>query len=236
MSSKTALITGAYRGLGLETARQLIRKGFEVILTARKVGVGEKTAEQLAKETRGKVRFIVMDVLDDDSIATAVAEVTAQVDHLDVLINNAAVFPDPSKAALDTSRRMLQDAFATNTAGPLLIARAFLPLLKKTQSPPARVVNVSSGLGALGDMQNSCTAYSLSKAALNAVTRQLAGAFADQKVVVNSVCPGWCRTEMGGQNAPRSPEEGAEGIVWLASDAPASLTGKFFRDHHEIAW
>lgn len=230
--AKIVLITGAYRGLGLESARQLLAKGFEVILTARKPDEGKKAVQTLSKE--GTVYFVPMDVTRDESIAAAFQEVSRRADHLDVLINNAAVFPDPSKSALDTPRSLLLDAFNVNTAGALRVAQIFIPLL--TAAPGARIVNVSSGLGSLTEMQNSCTAYSLSKTALNAVTRQLASALADKKILVNSVCPGWVRTEMGGPNAPRSVPEGAEGIVWLATDAPADKTGLFWRDHQPIPW
>lgn len=233
--SKTALITGAYRGLGFEAARQLLKKGYDVIITARKAGAGEKAAETLARDTGGKAWFVALDVTNEKSIQTAASEAAGLVDHLDVLINNAAIFPDPSKAALDSPAVLLTEAYATNTIGPLLVARAFAPLLKKAKSG-ARLINISSGLGALGEMQNGYTAYSLSKTALNAVTRQLAGAFADDGIAVNSVCPGWCRTEMGGANATRSAEEGAAGIVWLATEAPAKATGKFWRDRQEISW
>ena len=232
--AKISLITGAYRGLGLESARQLLDKGYDVILTARKPKEGEKAVQSLAG--KGNVSFIPMDVSNDASIAAAAQSAAKIVDHLDVLINNAAVFPDPSKAALDTPRAMLTDTFNINTASALMVAQAFVPLLAKTKPGPARIVNISSGLGALTDMGNSCTAYSLSKAALNAVTRQLAAALADRKIVVNSVCPGWVRTEMGGENAPRSVQEGAAGIVWMATEAPANKTGLFWRDHQPIPW
>lgn len=231
---KTALITGAYRGLGLEAARQLTAKGFEVILTARKPEEGIRAVQSLSG--KGKAWFVPMDVANDAAIAATVREVSKRLDHLDVLVNNAAIFPDPSKSALDTTRAMLLDAFNTNTAAALMVAQAFAPLLAKTKPGPARIVNVSSGLGSLTDMQNSCTAYSLSKTALNAVTRQLASALADKKILVNSVCPGWVRTEMGGPNAPRSVPEGGEGIVWLATEAPADKTGLFWRDHRPIPW
>lgn len=231
-----ALITGAYRGLGLETARQLAAKGFSVILTARQEQAGRTAAEQLGRETGQTVRFVPMDVLDDRSIAAALEAIRQWTDGLDVLINNAAVFPDPSKDALSTPRSWLLDTFNTNTASVLMITQSFLPLLRKSRCPPARIVNISSGLGALSDMQNSCTAYSISKTALNAVTRQLAAALRDDRIPVNSVCPGWVRTEMGGPNAPRSVEEGASGIVWLATEAPAEQTGGFFRDRQPIPW
>ena len=230
--TKIALITGAYRGLGLESARQLQAKGYEVILTARKAAEGKKAAESLAKT--GKASFVSMDVSSDESIAAAAREVSKNHDHLDALINNAAVFPDTSKGALDSSRAMLADAFNINTIGALKVAQAFVPLL--TAAKGARLVNVSSGLGALEGMANGYTAYSLSKTALNAVTRQLASALSDKKIVVNSVCPGWVRTEMGGPDAPRSVQEGAEGIVWLATEVPLSKTGLSWRDHQVIPW
>jgi NAD(P)-dependent dehydrogenase (short-subunit alcohol dehydrogenase family) len=232
--AKTALITGAYRGLGLESARQLIAKGFEVILTARKPEEGKKAVQSLS--AKGKASFVPMDVSSDASITAAVRDISKWVDHLDALINNAAIFPDPSKSALDTTRAMLLDTFNVNTASALMVAQAFVPLLAKARPGPARIVNVSSGLGALSDMQNSCTAYSLSKTALNAVTRQLAAALAEKKIMVYSVCPGWVRTEMGGHNAPRSVPEGAEGIVWAASEAPSDQSGLFMRDHKTIPW
>jgi len=233
--SKTALITGAYRGLGFEAARQLLKKGYGVVITARKAGAGEKAADALARETGGKTWFVALDVTNEKSIQAAAKETAGLVNHLDVLINNAAIFPDPSKAALDSSVALLTDAYATNTIGPLFVARAFAPLLKEA-TDGGRIINISSGLGALNEMQNGHTAYSLSKTALNAVTRQLAGAFADDGIAVNSVCPGWCRTEMGGADATRSAEEGAAGIVWLATEAPAKATGKFWRDRQEIPW
>jgi NAD(P)-dependent dehydrogenase (short-subunit alcohol dehydrogenase family) len=234
--AKVALITGAYRGLGLETARQLLKRGFEVILTARKAGAGEKAAESLAKETKGQTYFVSLDVTKDKSIDAAVKDVSGLTNHLDVLINNAAIFPDSSNTPLDTDRATLTDALNTNTVGPFRVTQAFLPLLKKAKPGPARVVNISSGLGALNDMQSGHTAYSISKTALNAVTRQMAAALQPDRILVNSVCPGWCRTEMGGPEATRSAEEGAAGIVWLAVDAPADATGKFWRDQNEIAW
>lgn len=234
MKNKIALVTGCYRGLGLESARLLLKRGFDVILTSRDKAKAQGAGERLSRETGGRTWALALDVTRDESIEEAARLAAGWVDHLDVLINNAAVFPDPSKGPLDTSRSMLLDAFTTNVSGPLRVVQAFLPLLEK--SGAARVINVSSGLGALGEMQAQCTAYSLSKTALNAVTRQLAAALGPKGIPVNSVCPGWCRTEMGGPNAPRSVEEGAAGIVWLAVEAPSDLNGSFVRDRQVIAW
>jgi NAD(P)-dependent dehydrogenase (short-subunit alcohol dehydrogenase family) len=227
-----ALITGAYRGLGFEAARQLLEKGFEVILTARKAAEAHRAIASL--NHLGAISFVEMDVADDASIVAAYATVVQHVDHLNALINNAAVFPDPEKSALTTERSLLVDAFNTNAVGALRVAQVFAPLLAKADPGPSRIVNVSSGLGALSSMQNSYTAYSVSKTALNAITRQLAGALTDQKILVNSVCPGWVRTEMGGSNAPRSVDEGASGIVWAATEVTKS--GFFWRDRQTIDW
>jgi NAD(P)-dependent dehydrogenase (short-subunit alcohol dehydrogenase family) len=122
----------------------------------------------------------------------------------------------------------------TNALGPLRVTQAFAPLLLKSES--ARVINVSSGAGALHDMDNYAPAYSISKTTLNAVTRQLAATLQRKGVAVNSVSPGWVRTKMGGTGAPRSIKQGAEGIVWLALKAPKDLTGQFIQDHHPIPW
>ncbi len=232
--SKTALITGAYRGLGFETARQLLGKGYEVIITARKLAAGETASDKLRQQTKGTLHFVAMDVLNEESIQAAAEEVGGLVDHLDVLINNAAIFPDPSKTILDTPVDLLSETYLTNTIGPILVTRAFTKLLKKTKPGPAHVVNISSGLGALTDMQNTCTAYGLSKTALNAVTRQFAAAFQSDNILVNSVCPGWCRTEMGGKDAPRSPEQGAASILFTATEVKD--TGGFYRDGQPIPW
>jgi NAD(P)-dependent dehydrogenase (short-subunit alcohol dehydrogenase family) len=129
---------------------------------------------------------------------------------------------------------LLEKSFLTNTVGAVLVSQAFLPLLSRARQ--GRIINISSGLGSLSQMEANSPTYSISKTALNAVTRQFAAALKDKGISVNSVCPGWVRTEMGGPNAPRSVEEGAEGIVWLATEAPAGLTGNFIRDHQVIDW
>src|SRR5215475_5653902 len=153
--------------------------------------------------------------------------------HLDVLVNNAGIIATGDNAILDISDELLRKTLETNTLGALRVTRAFLPLLRKSKSP--RVINVSSGGGQLtGGADGWSPAYSISKTALNGVTSQLATAL--PKFAVNSVCPGWVRTDMGGENASRSVEEGADTIVWLASEAPQELTGKFLRDRKEIPW
>ena len=230
---KTALITGANRGLGFEVARQLLEKGFHVFLAARYREAGEKAAALLHKGG-AQGSFIELDVASAESIRHAAATVTAQAGQLDVLVNNAAILEDENLSVLETSAATMQATLATNTIGPLLVAQAFLPLLLK--SAGGRIINVSSSAGSLHEMGTYAPAYSISKAALNAVTRQLAAALRSQGIAVNSVCPGWVRTDMGGRFAPRAVAKGAETIVWLAAAAPQNLTGQFLRDRKVIAW
>jgi NAD(P)-dependent dehydrogenase (short-subunit alcohol dehydrogenase family) len=229
---KTALITGANKGIGYEVARQLAAKGFHAFVGARNEKAGRKAAEDIAKPS-GKATFLEIDVADSNSVTTAAREFSNIADHLDVLVNNAGIIVDGDNAILEISDDLLRKTLETNTLGALRVTRAFAPLLRKSKAP--RVINVSSGGGQLtGGADGWAPAYCISKTALNGVTVQLEAAL--PKFAVNSVCPGWVRTEMGGENASRSVEEGAETIVWLASEAPQDLTGKFLRDRKEIPW
>jgi NAD(P)-dependent dehydrogenase (short-subunit alcohol dehydrogenase family) len=229
---KTALITGANKGIGHEVARQLAAKGFHVLVGARNAKAGRKAAEEIANRG-GKTTFLEIDVADNDSVTTAGREFSNIEDHLDVLVNNAGIIVDRDNAILEISDDLFRDTLETNTLGALRVTRAFAPLLRKSKEP--RVINVSSGGGQLtGGADGWAPAYCISKTALNGVTVQLATAL--PKFAVNSVCPGWVRTDMGGENASRSVEEGADTIVWLASEAPQDLTGKFLRDRKEIPW
>jgi NAD(P)-dependent dehydrogenase (short-subunit alcohol dehydrogenase family) len=240
---KTALITGANKGIGYEVARQLASKGFHVFVGARNAKAGRKAAEEMGKKCHarsatalqagGKATFLEIDVADNDSVKKAAREFSNSEDHLDVLVNNAGVVVDGDEAILEISDDLFRKTLETNTLGALRVTRAFVPLLRKSKAP--RVINVSSGSGQLtGGADGWAPAYSISKSALNGVTSQLAAAL--PKFAVNSVCPGWVRTDMGGKNANRSVEEGADTIAWLATEAPQELTGKFLRDRKEIAW
>src|SRR5438874_4966797 len=229
---KTALVTGANKGIGREVARQLAAKGFHVFVGARDRRAGRKAADEIGK--RGEnATFLEIDVSDNSSVVAAADMFAKAADHLDVLVNNAGIIVDGDHAILEVSDDLLRKTLETNTLGPLRVTRAFVPFLKNSKAP--RVINVSSGGGQLtGGADGWAPAYCISKTALNGVTSQLATALPN--FAVNSVCPGWVRTEMGGQNATRSVEEGADTIVWLATDAPQELTGKFLRDRKEIPW
>ena len=229
---KTVLVTGANKGIGREVAGQLARKGFHVFVAARNPDAGRKAADEIAKQS-GKATFIEVDVTDNASVRAAVREFSKIADHLDVLVNNAGIMMDGDDAILEVSDNIFRRTIETNVLGALRATRAFTPLLVKSKAP--RVINVSSSGGQLtGGADGWSPAYCISKTALNGVTSQLAAAL--PKFAVNSVCPGWVRTDMGGRNATRSVEEGADTIVWLASEAPQGLTGKFLRDRKEIPW
>ena len=146
---------------------------------------------------------------------------------LDVLINNAAIYPDENFDILTISREQLVKTFQTNTFAPLAVTQAFLPFLKK--SGAARIINISSGYGEVDGLSHTVPSYCLSKLTLNGVTIMLDQALRSEGIAVYVMCPGWVRTDMGGANASRSVEEGADTAVWLAIDAPQSLSGKFFR-------
>jgi NAD(P)-dependent dehydrogenase (short-subunit alcohol dehydrogenase family) len=228
-TEKIALVTGANKGIGFEVARELAAKGFRVFLGAR----DEKAGREAAKKIGDSATFLKIDVSDSASIGKAEKEFAQLADHLDVLVNNAGILLDEDKAALTMTPEIFETTMRTNTLGPLLVTAAFEPLLKKSSAP--RIVNVSSGGGQLTDGADGwAPGYCISKTALNGVTVQLAAAL--PKFAVNSVCPGWVRTDMGGSGATRSVKEGADTIVWLATDAPQKLSGKFLRDRKEIPW
>ncbi|MBV8140461.1 MAG: SDR family NAD(P)-dependent oxidoreductase [Verrucomicrobia bacterium] len=227
---KTALVTGANKGIGHEIVGQLLAKGLRVILTARNEAAGQKAANSF----RGDVQFLPMDVSDDASIEKAARAYGERSDALDVLINNAGIYPDENVDILTIRREQLVKTFQTNTFGPLSVTQAFLPFLKKSDA--ARVINISSGYGEVGGLSQKVPSYCLSKLALNGVTIMLDQALRPQGIAVYVMCPGWVRTDMGGANATRSIQEGADTAVWLAIDAPRDLSGKFFRNRSVIGW
>jgi NAD(P)-dependent dehydrogenase (short-subunit alcohol dehydrogenase family) len=231
-----AVVTGAYRGLGLETCRQLAERRYRVVLTARREAEGQVAAEGLA--ARGlDVRFHPLDVTNGASVQRLRDRLKDEFGRIDCLVNNAGIFPDPEpgsaaasifEADLDTIRRGLE----TNTLGAVRVCQALIPLMEGR----GRVVNVSSGMAQLSEMNGCCPGYRLSKTALNAVTRILADELVGTGIKVNSVCPGWVRTEMGGPGATLSVEEGARGIVWAATLADDGPSGGFFRHGEPLAW
>jgi NAD(P)-dependent dehydrogenase (short-subunit alcohol dehydrogenase family) len=231
--SRRALITGANRGIGREMARQLAARGLHVVVAARRADAAAETAAAL-RQSGGKANRLELDVDDTISIAAAARTFAQAFGRLDALINNAGGYPDEGLTILTIPRGQLVQTLETNTFGPIEVVQAFLPALR--QSDAGRVINVSSGYGQLSDLSPSVPSYCLSKLALNGATIMLAAALAGDGIAVNSMCPGWVRTDMGGAGATRSVEEGADTGVWLATEADQSLTGRFFRDRSEIPW
>ena len=224
-----ALVTGANRGIGLEVARQLRGLGHIVHLGARKIEAGRDAAARLGDG----VRDVHLDVTDPDTITAAIAEIGDSHGRLDALVNNAAIHYDTWQAATDVDFRVVQDALETNVIGAWQTTVAAIPLLRR--SAHGRVVNVSSGAGALTDMGGGIPAYRVSKAALNALTRVLAAELAPDRILVNSICPGWVDTDMGGPGG-RPVADGAAGITWAATLDDDGPTGGFYRDRRPIPW
>lgn len=233
-TEKIALVTGANKGIGFEIIQQLASAGFQVFLTARDRQRGEEACRNLQRDGFS-VEFLQLDVTDEDSIAQLAKELASRIDHLDVLVNNAGIILDAANdSVLQVDPKVIVQTLETNTFGPLRLTQKLVPLLEKSSS--GKVINISSGGGQLTDMGDWAPAYSLSKTALNAVTGMMAAALRDKNISVNSVCPGWVRTDMGGSSAPRSVQQGADTVTWLATEAPSDLTGKFLRDRKVIPW
>ena len=231
--ARIALVTGANRGIGLETCRQLLDRGLRVVMTGRDEAALQKAAAKL-RASEAHLLAIRMDVTDPDGIASARRTIEERLGPVDVLVNNAAILLHESSHVLDVPPAAFRDTFETNVLGAIEACRVFVPGMGERGY--GRVVNVSSGVGQLAHMTTYAPAYSMSKAALNAFTRILAAAYRGEGVLVNCVDPGWVRTDMGGPSAPRSVEKGAETIVWLATLPDKGPTGGFFRDRHAIEW
>lgn len=228
---KTILITGGNKGIGFETARQLGKTGNRIIVSGRNQNKVEK-AVTILRDQGIDAEPLMMDVSDRDSIRIAAKEISSRNIMLDVLINNAGIL-DRNDHNILQEHDVLQQTIATNSLGALWVCRALLPLMNN----PARIINVSSGAGSMSDPIGGWSpAYCVSKTMLNALTRHLAYELKSKNISVNAVCPGWVQTDMGGMNATRPVEKGAETIVWLAESAPQQYTGKIFRDRKETSW
>jgi NAD(P)-dependent dehydrogenase (short-subunit alcohol dehydrogenase family) len=232
-SERAALVTGGNRGIGLAVVRRLARLGFKVILGSRDARKGEEAAAGLSEEAPAVIAR-QLDVTDESSIEATRLWTQERFGKLDVLVNNAAILYDSWQRAATADLNTVREAFDTNTLGPWRMCREFIPLLRA--SGHGRIVNVSSESGSLAVMGGGTPAYSVSKAALNALTRMLADELKSSGILVNSVCPGWVATEMGGRDAPRSVEEGAASVVWAATLRDGGPTGGFFRDGKPLAW
>ena len=232
-SGKIALVTGGNRGIGYAACRQLADAGLHVILTSRDPAKGESAARELQNGKRS-VSSYRLDVSDPASVDQARDYVAREYGRLDVLVNNAAVYLDEGVNVFDVSIDTLRETMETNFYGPLYLIRAFMPMMRTQQY--GRVVNVSSGSGAFHEMDTDTPAYAISKTALNALTYIVADEVSGCDIKVNTMCPGWVRTDMGGPNATRTPDEGADTITWLATLPSDGPSGGFFRDRKPIPW
>ncbi len=235
--TRIALVSGANRGIGLEIVRQLARSGVMAVIGSRDLSKGHDAAATLQSEGLD-APVVELDAGRKDSIHAAVAKVIDMFGRLDILVNNAGVFIDEHDGGdlQSVGTNTLEETFTTNVYGPVWLTQAVLPVMKAQGY--GRIVNLSSDLAQLSEMGGSYASYRMSKAALNAMTRvvagDLAGSTADIKI--NSASPGWVRTDMGGADATLSVEEGAETPVWLALLPEDGPTGGFFRDKKAFAW
>jgi NAD(P)-dependent dehydrogenase (short-subunit alcohol dehydrogenase family) len=234
MDKRIAVVTGGNKGIGFEICRQLAGEGVRVLLTSRDAARGDSAAGNLRAQ-KLDVLFHPLDVDSDDSVSAFREYLKKEHGRVDVLINNAGILADKHstsilKAPLDVFRATLE----TNFFGALRMCQALVPIMRRGHY--GRIVNLSSGLGQLSDMGDGTPAYRVSKTALNALTRMVATATDGEDILVNSVCPGWVRTDMGGPEAARSVDKGAETAVWLAMLPHGGPTGGFFRDREPIPW
>ena len=227
---RVALVSGANRGIGREIVRQLAEKGITTILGSRDEEKGRTAAEGM----NGNVVVKRLDVIDEDSVYRLASFVEDEFGRLDILINNAGIANDSGQRGVDADLDSVQEALEANLLGAWRLSEAFVPLMQRNGY--GRIVNISNGMGALNDMGGGSPAYRVSKTALNALTRILASELRGSGILVNSVSPGWVRTDMGGSDASRSVEEGADTPIWAATLPDNGPTGGFFRDRRPVSW
>jgi NAD(P)-dependent dehydrogenase (short-subunit alcohol dehydrogenase family) len=231
MPAKVALVTGANRGIGAELAEQLHTQGWTVLLGVRDLGKGHETAQAIAPGSE-RLLPIKLDVSDPDDPAAAAEWAAARVERVDAVINNAAILYDPGERAMSVDLASVHRAMETNLYGAWRVCQAFLPLLRRSAHP--RIVNVSSEGGSISEMTGGAPAYNVSKAALNALTRLLAGELRRERILVNAICPGWTDTDMGQGGRPVS--DGAQSVLWAVTLPDNGPTGGFFRDGQPLPW
>jgi NAD(P)-dependent dehydrogenase (short-subunit alcohol dehydrogenase family) len=224
---RVAVVTGANRGIGYQIARQLGQQGMHVVVTARREGLGREATAELQKEGL-LASFFPLDVTSDDSAKKLAAHLRADFKRLDVLVNNAGVALDKWVPSLDGTMAQFIETYETNVFGVVRMCRALIPIMR--EGGYGRVVNMSSNLGSMEKIGGFTLAYRTSKTAVNAITRVIAAELKDGNVLVNSMCPGWVKTELGGADAPRTPEEAADTAIWLATLPPGGPHGGFFQD------
>jgi NAD(P)-dependent dehydrogenase (short-subunit alcohol dehydrogenase family) len=229
-NGRVALVSGGNRGIGLEVCRQLAERGIAVILGSRHEESGREAAQNLP----GGVVAHQLDVADEQSVERLASFVEGEFGRLDILVNNAGISNDEGQRGADADLYRVREALETNLLGAWRLCEVAIPLMQERGY--GRIVNISTGLAALEDMGGGWPGYRVSKTALNALTRILASELRGSGILVNSVCPGWVQTDMGGSSAPRPVEEGADTPVWAATLQANGPTGGFFRDRRPIPW
>jgi len=227
---RVALVSGANRGIGREIVRQLAEMGITTILGSRDEEKGRTAAEGM----NGNVVVKRLDVIDEDSVDRLASFVEDEFGRLDILVNNAGIANDSGQRGVDADLGSVRETLEANLFGAWRLCKVFVPLMQRNGY--GRIVNISSGMGALNDMGGGSSAYRVSKTALNALTRILASELRGSGILVNSVCPGWVRTDMGGSDASRSVKEGADTPIWAATLPDNGPTGGFFRDRRPVSW
>lgn len=233
-TKKIALVTGGNKGVGFEICKQLAQKDMLVILTARAISRGQAAVQKLRAEGIG-VLFHQLDVTDIESIDTALNFIKKEFGRLDILVNNAGIFIDQQFTGLTVDPEMVIATYRTNVIGPLMLCQKCIPLMR--ENGYGRIVNISSELGLLHGMNTGqFPAYRMSKTGINALTRIMASLVKDDNIIINSMSPGWVKTDMGGQDAPGTADEGAKTAVWLATLDNDGPRGRFFSDFAERDW
>ena len=231
---KIAIVTGGNRGIGREIARQLMKADMFVVIGCRTEPKCAMAVDELTREG-GNIAGFPLDVNDTKSVKRFVEHVEKHHGAPSILVNNAGVYPEATESrVVDTATSVWRETFETNLFGAVRMCREVVPPMKKIRY--GRIVNISSGLGQLHQMGEGSPAYRVSKAALNALTRTLAAEVAGSGILVNSMSPGWVQTDMGGENAPRTVQEGADTAVWLCLLPSNGPSGQFFRDRKPIPW
>ncbi len=228
--NRVALVSGGNRGIGREICRQLAAKGYTVVLGARDEEKGRRAAEDLD----GDVHARQLDVTDDESVRRLADSIEEEFGRLDVLVNNAGIANDHGQRGVDADLDRVREALEANLIGAWRLCEVAIPLMQRNGY--GRIVNVSSGLGAISEMGGGSPAYRVSKAGLNALTRILSSELRGSGILVNAVCPGWVQTDMGGTRASRPVEDGADTPVWAATLPNSGPTGGFFRDRRPVDW
>jgi len=233
MDKKIAAVTGGNRGIGFQICRDIANKDLKVLLTARNSEKGAESAKILQDEGLD-VTFYELDVSSAESIDNFVSRVTKEFSRIDVLVNNAAIIPDARSSGLSVEIQELQVSLETNVYGIIQLSQKIIPLMIKNNY--GRIINLSSGMGQFADMGSGYLAYRISKTAVNTITKVLANETDSYNIQINSVDPGWVKTEMGGAGASSSVEEGADTIVWLSTRPDNSPTGMFYKKREIISW